>query len=670
MGYAHGVLMADKIRDLVDHFMIGLVAGGNVATYNTFVSKMATTYQWQPQYLDEMNGLADGMAASGKNLYVPSLGRNIDVRDIKAFNLQEEFFFACSSFGVWGTATATGEAILARNFDFPVDAYGNFTNYQIIIAFEPTGKRKFVSFAWPGMIGVFSGINENGINVFENTGNGSNGSRGPYHSIIEVFRNVLENTTSNNFLTQPLSIIKSFKEYTPEILQVGMPYLGTGIPVYYVEESPTNKVNRYPADTDPSYDHIIATNHFIKALTPPSSGESVTRYNTIRNGLINLYRTGNGKVDSAEAWGILNTVADIVAPTVTSIVYRPNRMEFDLSFGKWVNGSFTSATKIPPQTHTFAGLFPDFQLPDLIVQSIAANPTSPALNQPVTVAVTVKNQGWGQAGPYSLDYYKNLVSPPALQQAGEANCLKNGLAPGATDSCSFVVTFSEAGSYKMYAQVDTQQQVPESDETNNVFGPQAITAVLPTLVSVTLNPTNVQGGTSSQGTVTLSSPAPTGGLQVSLSDNSSSAITPTSVTIDAGSTFATFTITTTSVSSSTPVTISAVYSGLTKTAVLTVTPLPLTVGLSSLTLNPTSVRGRSTSQGTVTLSGPAPSGGVTVALSDNSYYAGVPSSVTIAAGSTSATFTVTTASVTRTKTVTVSAVYGGLTKTAVLTITR
>ncbi len=155
MGYAHGYLTAEKIRDLIDHYMIGMIAGGSVSTYNALLAKDAGgTFQWEQQSLDEISGIVDGMKASGKDLYVPSLRRNIDSRDIKAFNLQDQYYFGCSAFAVWGNATATGETILARNFDFDYDAQGNLANYQVIIAYEPIGKSKFISIAWPGILPV------------------------------------------------------------------------------------------------------------------------------------------------------------------------------------------------------------------------------------------------------------------------------------------------------------------------------------------------------------------------------------------------------------------------------------------------------------------------------------------------------------------------------------
>jgi CARDB protein len=671
MGYAHGYLMADRFRDLVEYYMIGILAGGSVAAYNSLLAMDTSPsgFQWQQQYLDEISGMAAGMAASGKNLYVANLGRNIDYRDIRAFNLQDQFFFACSSFGVWKNATADGETILGRNFDFFYDTKGTIANYQLIIAYEPTGKAKFVSFGWPGLVGIYTGLNETGVAVMANTGNVPNTYGGPYHPVMEVFRDILEKTTPYSFPTQPLSSVKSVHELTSEIIQVGIPYQGVVDPVYYIEESPDLDIIRYPTDTDPGYSHIIATNHLIKAAPPPSSGESVDRYRTLRNGLLGLYGSGDGKVDVTEAWGLLRSVASIVAPTLTSIVVRPNRMEFSLSFAKLDNGTFTPATSMDPQTFTWASLFPDRGLPDLIVQSIAATPSSPLPGQSVTVTVTVKNQGGSAAGSYYLDFYRNLASAPLPNQVGDATCAKSGLAAGGTDSCTFTVAFTEAGSYRMWAQADTELQVAETDDANNVAGPQVITVTTvpsTSLTSITLAPTTVTGGSSSQATVNLSAAAPAGGAVISLGDNSSAVSVPATVTVQAGKTNATFTVATSPVTGSRSAAIYAAYSGVTRSAVLTVRP----PALSALSLSPTSVTGGSTSTGTVTLNGPAPTGGVTVSLSDNSSAVSVPASVTVPAGKSGATFTVATYSVYSTRSVTVSAAYGGTTRSATLTVRR
>jgi len=185
--------------------------------------------------------------------------------------------------------------------------------------------------------------------------------------------------------------------------------------------------------------------------------------------------------------------------------------------------------------------------------------------------------------------------------------------------------------------------------------------------SLVLSPTIVSGATwTFSNKVTLSAPAPSGGAVVAISSsNPIAAIGPASITVAAGATSATFKITTASVASSTAVTFSASYNGSVATAVLTVSP----VALSSITLDPTSVGGgASTIANRLTLNGPAPAGGAVVSLSSsNAAVALTPSTVMIAAGVNSATFTITTKPVTVSTPVTISATYNG-TKSAILTV--
>lgn len=198
-----------------------------------------------------------------------------------------------------------------------------------------------------------------------------------------------------------------------------------------------------------------------------------------------------------------------------------------------------------------------------------------------------------------------------------------------------------------------------------------------TLSSFTLNPTAVAGGSASQGTVTLSAAAPSGGAAVSLtSSDSAVAQVPVSVTISAGKTAGSFTVSTSPVQAVTGVQLNASYSGAIISAVLTVQPAsvtPTVTGpvLSSLSLNPSTIRSGGTSQGTVTLSSPAPAGGMQISLSSsNTSVATVPTSVTVAAGAGSATFTVQSGRVWSTRNITISASAGGVTKTATLTVKR
>jgi hypothetical protein len=99
------------------------------------------------------------------------------------------------------------------------------------------------------------------------------------------------------------------------------------------------------------------------------------------------------------------------------------------------------------------------------------------------------------------------------------------------------------------------------------------------LSALTINPSTVTTGQASTATVTLTNPAPPGGIVVTLSSSKGSvASVPTNVSIAAGNSGASAAITTGPVTTSTAVTLSAVYSGVTKTANITVNPVPVLAG--------------------------------------------------------------------------------------------
>ena len=197
----------------------------------------------------------------------------------------------------------------------------------------------------------------------------------------------------------------------------------------------------------------------------------------------------------------------------------------------------------------------------------------------------------------------------------------------------------------------------------------------PVLSSLTIDPSSVTGGASATGTLTLGAPAPAGGAYIPLLSSDVETTRPAaSVTIPAGATSASFTVSTTAVTASRTTTISATYAGTTRTATITLHPLPgspapVTPTPETLTLVPDTVTGGSSSSGTLTLNGAAPSGGTVVTLTSNTpQLAAVPASVTVPAGSTGATFTISTTAVTSSITIGITASSGGAARVASLTL--
>ena len=192
-----------------------------------------------------------------------------------------------------------------------------------------------------------------------------------------------------------------------------------------------------------------------------------------------------------------------------------------------------------------------------------------------------------------------------------------------------------------------------------------LTVMPPALRGLTMSPASVAGGSSATGTVTLTGPAPAGGIKVSLWSGDSAAGVESSVTVPAEKDSENFTVKTGPVATAKAATIQASLNGVSLEATLTLEPPVLT----KLKLRPATVAGGKDSTGTVTIGSEAPAGGITIELSSSQGAAIVPGTVTIAAGKTSATFSVKTTALQSKTAATVTAAFGSSTKSATLTIT-
>jgi hypothetical protein len=169
-----------------------------------------------------------------------------------------------------------------------------------------------------------------------------------------------------------------------------------------------------------------------------------------------------------------------------------------------------------------------------------------------------------------------VTAANASRSYGAANPVFTGTLIGVQNNDNITATFSTAATIS--SPPGPYAIVPALVDPGNNLGNYTVTAnngvltITPLAVAaVSLNPAAVIGGTSAQGTVSLTGPAPSGGLQVTLSSGNPSAATVLgSVTVPAGSTSATFTVNTVAVSSSTSSIISASYNSVQKTATLRV----------------------------------------------------------------------------------------------------
>ena len=186
-------------------------------------------------------------------------------------------------------------------------------------------------------------------------------------------------------------------------------------------------------------------------------------------------------------------------------------------------------------------------------------------------------------------------------------------------------------------------------------------------LSLSVSPVSISSGSTATGTITLDAPAPPFGVQVRLSSSSSFVTIPATVTVPGGAVTRTFSITAGNVSQRRTASITATLDGGSRSAALTLTPASSvsTVGLAS-----TTVTAGGTVRAEVTLGAAAPTGGTVVTLSSSNPAVARParSSITVAGGSTRASFDVVTSAVPSSTEAIISASSGGTTHSATLTV--
>lgn len=232
--------------------------------------------------------------------------------------------------------------------------------------------------------------------------------------------------------------------------------------------------------------------------------------------------------------------------------------------------------------------------------------------------------------------------------------------PAGATTATFVVTPSSVTASKIVTVTATTSVGSKQANLTVQLVPDKVTPA-----ELHLDAVSVYGGTATTGTITLNGPAPGGGLTVTLTRSSPVVVIPSSITIPGNAVSATFSVGTQNVLNDVPVTLTAMANDVIVHATLIVTA----PAVGPIVLAPSTVTGGTSSTGTLTLNGPAPVGGLPVALSSDNPIATVsPASLVIPEGSLTATFTVTTTVVSSLITANINAVYNGVTRTAPLTV--
>jgi hypothetical protein len=166
-------------------------------------------------------------------------------------------------------------------------------------------------------------------------------------------------------------------------------------------------------------------------------------------------------------------------------------------------------------------------------------------------------------------------------------------------------------------------------------------------------------------TVGLSSPAPASGTAVGLSSNTSAITVPSLVTIPAGSSSASFTASVGAITSNQMATLTASFNGVSQTTALSLVQGP---GISAFQCAITTLSPNGSTACLLILSQPAPSGGITVPLSNSNPALMIPAFLTIPAYSLTASFIVNAGSFSGNQDATITASLNGATQSINLTL--
>lgn len=163
--------------------------------------------------------------------------------------MQDLAMVGCSSLAVWNENTEDGDLLIGRNLDFYVG--DDFAKNKLVEFVEPENGVAYMSISWPGMIGVVSGMNKEGITVTINAGK----SKIPMTAktpISLVTREILQFAKN---IDEAIAIAKKRKVFVSESILVGSANDKSAV---IIEVSPDN----FGVFKVENSSQLVCTNHF------------------------------------------------------------------------------------------------------------------------------------------------------------------------------------------------------------------------------------------------------------------------------------------------------------------------------------------------------------------------------------------------------------------------
>jgi predicted choloylglycine hydrolase len=248
----------------------------------------------------------------------------------------------CTSFSAWGDNTKDGNIIHARNFDF---YFGDdFAKEKVLLMVQPDSGYAFISYSWPGMMGVVSGMNEEGLAITIN----ASMSSPPNSAKLPISLLVRETLQFSKNLEEAVSYINSKSIFVSESIMISS-----------ANDIKTIIIEKTPEKTDVFEDHelIICSNHFQSSaflndsinIKNIKNTDSKHRYNRVHELIknnpildiktsIEILRDNKGFNNKEIGFGNCHAINQLLAHH--GIVFEPNKKNVWISTPPYQLGDF------------------------------------------------------------------------------------------------------------------------------------------------------------------------------------------------------------------------------------------------------------------------------------------------------------------------------------------
>ncbi len=262
--------------------------------------------------------------------------------------MQDYMLVGCTSFAVWGNESSDSSLLVGRNFDFYMGE--DFARNKLVLFEKPDTGYAFVSVTWPGMLGVLSGMNTEGLTVTINASK----LETPKMSATPISiltKKILQYAST---IEEAWQIAGEYRTFVSESILVSSAKDGRAA---IIEKTPSEMALYDPAAADKNVQRVVCANHYqsSKFWDNPVNQEnikmtdSMVRFRRVEHLLDSL-----GKMDTEKAAYILRDTRGVDGEPIGycnelsvnqmlamhSVIFKPEQRKIWVSTSPWQLGAF------------------------------------------------------------------------------------------------------------------------------------------------------------------------------------------------------------------------------------------------------------------------------------------------------------------------------------------